>query len=108
MGLTLTDKHKKEFLSVLNTLEDLEQKILLGKHQNKDITYADVWALLNFPYSRFGLEDEHQSALMELGKGLGFDFEESIQIEARALRKLNHPNRSKRIENISPKFLKTT
>ena len=42
MDLILTDKHIEKFLSVWNTLEDLEKKILLGKQQNKDITYANA------------------------------------------------------------------
>ena len=42
---------------------------------------------------RFGLEDGQESTLRKIGDGLGISGERVRQIEARALRKLRHPNR---------------
>ena len=44
---------------------------------------------------RFGLEDGRQRTLEEIGHEFGVTRERIRQIEAKALRKLRHPNRSK-------------
>jgi RNA polymerase primary sigma factor len=46
---------------------------------------------------RFGLIDDHQRTLEELGKRFGLTRERIRQIEANALRKLRHPSRSKKL-----------
>ena len=46
---------------------------------------------------RFGLTDGHQRTLEEVGKRIGVTRERIRQIEAKALRKLRHPSRSKRL-----------
>jgi RNA polymerase primary sigma factor len=46
---------------------------------------------------RFGLIDGHQRTLEEVGKRFGVTRERIRQIEAKALRKLRHPSRSKRL-----------
>ena len=102
MESQLTDKHKEEFMAVFNTLEDLEQKILLGTNQNKGTTYANVWVLLNYPYLRFGTKEEHELALIEIGAKLGLDSKQANRIEAKALRKLYHPTRLKKLQDIYP------
>ena len=102
MKSQLTDKHKEEFMTVLGTLDDLERKILLRTSRNKDTTYADVWVLLNYPYLRFGTEEEHQLALIEIGTELGLDLEQTNRLEAKALRKLCHPSRVRKLQDISP------
>ena len=65
---------KKDIQDVLNTLTDREQKVL---------------AL------RFGLNDGHSRTLEEVGKMFNVTRERIRQIEAKALRKLRHPSRSK-------------
>ncbi|MBQ6419785.1 MAG: RNA polymerase sigma factor RpoD [Clostridia bacterium] len=48
---------------------------------------------------RFGLEDGHSRTLEEVGKEFNVTRERIRQIEAKALRKLRHPNRSKRLRD---------
>ena len=48
---------------------------------------------------RFGLEDGHPRTLEEVGKEFNVTRERIRQIEAKALRKLRHPNRSKKLQD---------
>ncbi|MHB8571898.1 MAG: RNA polymerase sigma factor RpoD [Candidatus Dormibacteria bacterium] len=48
---------------------------------------------------RFGLVDGHQRTLEEVGKRFGVTRERIRQIEAKALRKLRHPSRSKKLKD---------
>ena len=47
----------------------------------------------------FGLEDGHPYTLEEVGKRFGVTRERIRQIEAKALRKLRHPSRSKKLRD---------
>ncbi|MCF0105349.1 MAG: RNA polymerase sigma factor RpoD [Holdemanella sp.] len=69
---------KDEINSVLQGLTEREEKVLR---------------------LRFGLEDGRTRTLEEVGKEFNVTRERIRQIEAKALRKLKHPNRSKRLKD---------
>jgi len=69
---------KENLDEVLNTLNDRERKVL---------------------ELRFGIEDGKSRTLEEVGKEFGVTRERIRQIEAKALRKLRHPSRSKRLKD---------
>ena len=69
---------REELLKVLSTLTDREQKVLR---------------------LRFGLDDGRTRTLEEVGKEFNVTRERIRQIEAKALRKLRHPSRSKKLRD---------
>ncbi len=69
---------KEQLKDVLETLTDREQKVLR---------------------LRFGLDDGRARTLEEVGKVFGVTRERIRQIEAKALRKLRHPSRSKKLKD---------
>ena len=69
---------KEQLVEVLDTLTDREQKVLR---------------------LRFGLEDGRARTLEEVGKEFAVTRERIRQIEAKALRKLRHPSRSKKLKD---------
>ena len=69
---------KEQLIEVLDTLTEREQKVLK---------------------LRFGLEDGRARTLEEVGKEFDVTRERIRQIEAKALRKLRHPSRSKKLKD---------
>ena len=69
---------KERLVDVLGTLTEREQKVLK---------------------LRFGLEDGRARTLEEVGKKFDVTRERIRQIEAKALRKLRHPTRSKKLKD---------
>ena len=71
-------KYPAKLLDVLDTLTPREEKVLR---------------------LRFGLDDGHQRTLEEVGREFKVTRERIRQIEAKALRKLRHPSRSKKLRD---------
>ena len=69
---------KAQLLQVIETLTPREQKVIR---------------------LRYGLDDSHARTLEEVGKEFDVTRERIRQIEAKALRKLRHPNRSKKLQD---------
>ncbi|MBP3719714.1 MAG: RNA polymerase sigma factor RpoD [Clostridia bacterium] len=69
---------KEQLMEVLDTLTPREEKVLR---------------------LRFGLDDGHQRTLEEVGREFNVTRERIRQIEAKALRKLRHPSRSKKLRD---------
>jgi RNA polymerase primary sigma factor len=69
---------KEQMDDVLSTLSDRERQVLA---------------------MRFGLDDGRSRTLEEVGKAFGVTRERIRQIEAKALRKLRHPSRSKKLKD---------
>ena len=67
---------REQLLSVVETLTPREQKVIR---------------------MRYGLDNSHPRTLEEVGKEFNVTRERIRQIEAKALRKLRHPNRSKKL-----------
>ena len=69
---------REQLFEVLDTLTDRESKVLI---------------------LRFGLEDGRPRTLEEVGEIFKVTRERIRQIEAKALRKLRHPTRSKKLKD---------
>ena len=67
-----------QLIEVIKSLTEREQKVIL---------------------LRFGLEDGKPRTLEEVGKVLGITRERIRQIEAKALRKLRNPSKTKRLKD---------
>ncbi len=65
----------------------------MGKHPEKVLARGRVLQL------RFGLKDGKSHTLEEVGKKFGVTRECIRQIEAKALRKLRHPSRSRKLRD---------
>jgi RNA polymerase primary sigma factor len=69
---------RAQLLSVIETLTPREQKVIRLRH---------------------GLDDNHPRTLEEVGREFNVTRERIRQIEAKAIKKLRHPNRSKKLQD---------
>lgn len=76
LDYTITEAYREEINSVLKTLTPREEKVLR---------------------LRFGLDDGKPHTLEDVGKEFGVTRERIRQIEAKAIRRLRHPTRQKRL-----------
>ena len=76
LDFTINEKYKEEINNVLKTLTEREEQVLR---------------------LRYGLADGKQHTLEEVGKVFGVTRERIRQIESKALRRLRHPTRQRRL-----------
>ena len=100
MNGILSEVQKQEFLDIIKAFGPIERRILIGKGVETDITYGNVWSLHHCPTLRFGLSEEHSRILKNIGQEFGYSTEEVEAIEAKTLRKMRHPSRSRKLKNI--------
>ncbi|MCI5739530.1 MAG: RNA polymerase sigma factor RpoD [Ruminococcus sp.] len=94
------DSHLGDFIPDNDALApaDAASMMLLKEQLNevlKTLTMREAKVLS----LRFGLEDGHPRTLEEVGSEFGVTRERIRQIEAKALRKLRHPSRSKKLKD---------
>ena len=94
------DSHLGDFIEDRNALPppDAASKQLL-KEQIDDVLYTLAPREQRVLQLRFGLEDGRSRTLEEVGKEFNVTRERIRQIEAKALRKLRHPSRSRRLKD---------
>lgn len=80
-------------------LHQIMQRYELLKEQLEDVLDTLTDREENVLRLRFGLDDGRTRTLEEVGKVFGVTRERIRQIEAKALRKLRHPSRSKRLKD---------
>jgi RNA polymerase primary sigma factor len=94
------DSHLGDFIEDRSTLPPAEAASLnLLKDQVEDVLSTLTPRERRVLQLRFGLEDGRSRTLEEVGKEFGVTRERIRQIEAKALRKLRHPSRSKRLKD---------
>ena len=94
------DSHLGDFIEDRSTLApDDAASYQLLKEQVDDVLYTLSDREAKVLQLRFGLEDGRSRTLEEVGRDFGVTRERIRQIEAKALRKLRHPTRSKKIRD---------
>jgi len=94
------DSHLGDFIEDKNTVAPSEAaSYQLLKEQVDDVLYTLSEREARVLSLRFGLEDGRQRTLEEVGRDFGVTRERIRQIEAKALRKLRHPSRSKKLRD---------
>lgn len=94
------DSHLGDFIEDRGTMAPSEAaSYQLLKEQVDDVLYTLSEREARVLSLRFGLEDGRQRTLEEVGHDFGVTRERIRQIEAKALRKLRHPSRSKKLRD---------
>ncbi len=94
------DSQLGDFIEDRNTLAPVDAaSYQLLKEQVDDVLFTLSEREARVLQLRFGLEDGRQRTLEEVGRDFGVTRERIRQIEAKALRKLRHPTRSKKLRD---------
>ncbi len=94
------DSYLGNFIEDANTLDPAETaSFTLFKEQIEDVLGTLTQREKNVLRLRFGLKDGRARTLEEVGKSFNVTRERIRQIEAKALRKLRHPARSKKLKD---------
>lgn len=94
------DSHLGDFIPDDDALAPADAaSMLLLKEQLNDVLKTLTLREAKVLSLRFGLEDGHPRTLEEVGSEFGVTRERIRQIEAKALRKLRHPSRSKKLKD---------
>jgi RNA polymerase primary sigma factor len=94
------DSHLGDFLEDDNALAPAEAAShQLLKEQVMDVLNSLTYRERKVLGLRFGLEDGRSRTLEEVGREFQVTRERIRQIEAKALRKLRHPSRSKKLKD---------
>jgi len=94
------DSHIGDFIEDRSTMPPVEAASLnLLKDQVEEVLCTLTPRERRVLQLRFGLEDGRSRTLEEVGKEFGVTRERIRQIEAKALRKLRHPSRSKKLRD---------
>ena len=94
------DSHLGDFIEDRGALAPSEAaSYQLLKEQVDDVLYTLSDREARVLQLRFGLEDGRSRTLEEVGRDFGVTRERIRQIEAKALRKLRHPSRSKKLKD---------
>jgi len=94
------DSHLGDFIEDRSTMPPVEAAALnLLKDQVEEVLSTLTPRERRVLQLRFGLEDGRSRTLEEVGKEFGVTRERIRQIEAKALRKLRHPSRSKKLKD---------
>lgn len=94
------DSHLGDFIEDRGTIAPSEAaSYQLLREQVDDVLYTLSEREARVLQLRFGLEDGRSRTLEEVGRDFGVTRERIRQIEAKALRKLRHPNRSKKLRD---------
>ena len=94
------DSHLGDFIEDRSALAPSEAaSYQLLKEQVADVLFTLSDREARVLQLRFGLEDGRSRTLEEVGRDFGVTRERIRQIEAKALRKLRHPSRSKKLRD---------
>ena len=94
------DSHLGDFIEDQDALAPADQaSFLLLKEQLEDVLSTLTPREMRVLRLRFGLDDGRARTLEEVGQSFGVTRERIRQIEAKALRKLRHPSRSKKLKD---------
>ena len=93
------DSHLGDFIEDRGVISPVEAAININLKEQTDAALKTLtWREEKIIKMRFGLEDDSEHTLEEVGQSFAVTRERIRQIEAKALRKLRHPSRSRKLK----------